>query len=460
MKTFSSVCLGAILGICIYTILDLKTANLPCFVPIEHDKVPNFIVTTSSTTARRAEKNSHSETGEAVSTAAVVVEKKNAPKQQPPKPKEGTAKPNLPLKSTAQEKNEKTTTNTDASKNVIAVTSIAAKEDSATTKNNDNAEKFSWMDPRIMKRCPEGFRRPFDREWQEKKQNENKKVPNVYQISGKFGYQNKFEESVKNHTDRAIQTEVFDADKVVGYYELPKFIVDDPQWQVHLKFLTDPRDITKNGAGYWFWKATLIYHHLHDIDDGDFLIYVDNDVQEHMIILKPLLEKMVEQGKNLAMLEMPGRKEKEWTKRDVYEAYCHASPEQDERWQFDAMITILRKDAATMQFAKQYAHGVKDWHALSDEPSWLPNFDFFTAHRRDQSIVNAILKCRYQEPGRERYNEKCNWRFFYMYNLPVWDEEKLIQVVNATENAFLEQERLYKLAATKASAASSVAEKT
>ena len=114
------------------------------------------------------------------------------------------------------------------------------------------------------------------------------------------------------------------------------------------------------------------------------------------------------------------------------------------------MFLVLRKDNATLQFAYQYAEGVKNYHAINDEPSWIPNISHFHEHRRDQSILNVILKCRYNQPDMQTYEHPCQWRKVRTYRLPEWDAETLTGVLRRTDEVFHWQERLFRNAAPEA----------
>jgi hypothetical protein len=39
-----------------------------------------------------------------------------------------------------------------------------------------------------------------------------------------------------------------------------------------LKFLNDP-ELNDLGAGYWFWKAPLLEHHMNQLEEGDFVVF-------------------------------------------------------------------------------------------------------------------------------------------------------------------------------------------
>lgn len=216
-------------------------------------------------------------------------------------------------------------------------------------------------------------------------------------MSAKFGRDDKFKNQVLSHEHYLQSTGVFDDDKILEYYHaFPNLILRNQKiWKEHLQFLKEGH-ISQRGGGFWFWKPTLIYHHLQYTlqNEGDFLVYSDNDLIEHVQILPFLLEDMVRKHHNLALHEMDAKRpERTWTKRDLYEAYCPANRSlvEDTSPQFDAMFIVLRKDAATLQFTYQYAEAVKNYHALGDDPSWIPNFSMnFSTHT---VAINPFSTC-------------------------------------------------------------------
>ena len=192
---------------------------------------------------------------------------------------------------------------------------------------------------------------------------------------------------------------MFSGKKQIAFYdEFPDYILNNSIWENHLRFLKDPRSPSKRGAGYRFWKAALIEQHLSQMQDGDFLIYADSDLLNHLNWTAPLIASMEERNANLAVYQLP-YEELHYCKRDVYVQYCpEKEQEKDHSRVYAAGFLAIRKAQGTTRFIKEWLQGVSNFHFIDDSPSKLPNIKEYIQHRHDQSILNLILKCCYKEP--------------------------------------------------------------
>jgi hypothetical protein len=94
--------------------------------------------------------------------------------------------------------------------------------------------------------------------------------------------------------------------------------------------------------------------------------------------------------------------ERKYTKRDVYEYYCHKDPSTDQSLQYAGGWLVVRKTAGIMAFMKQWQEGVSNYGLLDDSPSQLPNIPEFVYHLHDQSILSTMLKCQYTQIYEQR----------------------------------------------------------
>jgi hypothetical protein len=255
----------------------------------------------------------------------------------------------------------------------------------------------------------------------------------VYEVSCKFGANNTFQDAVKQHEQFVRSTGLFD--NVFEYFEFPAWIRNDTAWKQHTFFLTQHDHPSARGGGFWFWKPAIINHHLQQLNNGDFLVYADSDVTRDFKGLPFVLAKMEKARKNFAM-PLNTQLEKQRTKRDVYEAYCHRNPEQEKRSQGHANFMIFRKDRGVMQFVYQWLQGAKNYHAISTETSYLPDVKSFIAHREDQSILNVILGCRYGDPSKIGYSPHHRSRHVKMYHIPIWNSSKVDALIDDTSDTF------------------------
>jgi hypothetical protein len=227
------------------------------------------------------------------------------------------------------------------------------------------------------------------------------KAPNKVYISAKFGRNSMFAEHVARYRTQVEATGIFDADKIHTYADFPDWIINDPRWTEHLIFLDKPKHSSKVGGGYWFWKPVLIGHHLDELNDGDFIVYSDSDLLNHFNWMNRLMDTMVSRDANLALYETQYF-ERLFSKRDVYEKLCEGmDPTSDESLSSAGSFVTIRKTQSSVQFVKEWIDNVADIQLISNAPSKLPNIPHFKGHRNDQSILNALLKCRYHSARKQ-----------------------------------------------------------
>lgn len=186
----------------------------------------------------------------------------------------------------------------------------------------------------------------------------------------------------------------------------PDFILRDHRWEQHLEFLQDS-EVSDLGAGFWFWKAALFEHHLNLLDEGDFVIFSNVGFWDHLPWLYEMLETMMSRQANMGAYcnFFP---ENEWTKRELYELLCSHIPDRfmpnDRSNQYTGHFLVLRKSQGTMDFVQRFTRLSANYHLISDEQSILPEYPEFREHRRDQSIISLLLKCKYQESGKQLFS--------------------------------------------------------
>ena len=243
----------------------------------------------------------------------------------------------------------------------------------------------------------------------------SRSTPKLLYLTGKFGTPENtvIPNEVSTHIASMMRLGPFRADEVQAYSHFPSFLLNDSTWDRHLQFYVSGRG-PRRGGGFWFWKPAIIDFHLSDLKDGDFLIYADPDRVDFLSWLPLLLETMQERDSNLALEQMP-YKEKQWTKGDIY-SYFNVSeiPDEDETFQYNGSLIVVRKNAATVQFIKDWLTAASDYHLLSDERSIARNAEGFEENRHDQSLLSMLLKQKYLEEGKKRAGWDCLtvWKTF------------------------------------------------
>ena len=219
----------------------------------------------------------------------------------------------------------------------------------------------------------------------------------VSYVTAKFGRDRKFAHQVA-WKETALLSQGWDLESVHAYDEFPAYILDDPRWNLHLEFLTNMSKPPK-GGGFWSWKSSLLLHHITrpNSKNGDFVIYADVDLRDHIRWTPALLKVMVEQGQSLAFYQVDYQ-DRFYDKRDVYHHYCpNKNQSEDTSLQYAGGWVVARKTPGVIQFLKDWEEGMSNYHFVNDEPSVLPNIPGFQYHLNDQSILSLLLKCRYSD---------------------------------------------------------------
>ena len=230
----------------------------------------------------------------------------------------------------------------------------------------------------------------------------------VVHLTAKFGhYPSQFRGQVDSHVEKVIKSGVFSEDEIIGYFSFPSFITENPAWTNHSLFIDNPRHESSRGAGFWFWKPTIIHHHLELMNDGDFIIYSDVDRVDFVSWTPLLLETMVERDADLALEQMSWA-EREWTKGDIYDLLCpEIFPYYDNGTQYSGSFIAIRKNAKTLELVSDWMEAAKNYHLISDEKSNTLKYRGFRENRHDQSLLSMLIRCSYDERGKTEFKYTC-----------------------------------------------------
>lgn len=178
------------------------------------------------------------------------------------------------------------------------------------------------------------------------------------------------------------------ADKVYGY-NIDAIFGD---------FTRDNKDIlnAKRGLGYWLQKPYFINKTMHDIPNGDYLVYVDAGSK----FITPI-QKVIDCMKEDIFLCNNGFSHVEWCKMDVINkinpdciSWLHGGAEltigYQNRTQCQASFMIFKVNQHTRDFVKEWLLWCQMPGMITDEPSKIPNYPTFREHRYDQAILTCM----------------------------------------------------------------------
>lgn len=150
------------------------------------------------------------------------------------------------------------------------------------------------------------------------------------------------------------------------------------------------------GFGNWIWKPFLVNYILENIlEDNDILVYLDSGC-EISKYGKNLFDRYIrETDESEALFFSTGKKEKEWTKRDLFErlgiSYDNYSGKQ-----IQATFFFLKRTINTLALTKNWLNISleNNYHFIKDSNSISINDIEFKEHRHDQSILSLIISLK------------------------------------------------------------------
>jgi hypothetical protein len=148
----------------------------------------------------------------------------------------------------------------------------------------------------------------------------------------------------------------------------------------------------KRGNGYWIWKPYIILQTLENMDDGDYLVYLDSGAF-YIKDVRYLIKNMDRDNQYIMAFELPF-KERLYTKRDAFVVMGCDDEKYSESNQRMATFIIFRKNAKSLLFVKEWLDYVQMEEVVTDEPNHMgnQNFEGFRDHRHDQSVFSLLSK--------------------------------------------------------------------
>lgn len=174
------------------------------------------------------------------------------------------------------------------------------------------------------------------------------------------------------------------ADRVISY--APKDI-DSIFWNKNEKILK-----RKRGNGYWLWKPYFIGKALEDLEENDYLVYLDSGAF-YINNVKYLIEKMEEDCQYIMAFELPF-KESWYTKRDIFLYMDCDEAQYTETNQRMATMIILKKTEMSVQFVDEWLYYCQQEEIITDAHNHMGknNYRGFIDNRHDQSIFSVLSK--------------------------------------------------------------------
>lgn len=195
------------------------------------------------------------------------------------------------------------------------------------------------------------------------------------------------------------------------HFELPKKRLlkeaENSKWFKTIKGYS-PQDLTENfkekfkdilsrsrGAGYWIWKVDIIRQRFKEIEDNQFLIYLDAGCtinSKGHEKLKEYLE-MLDNSPYGILSFQTGHIEKLWTTKEIFKFFDFdlESPEAN-NGQYVANVIIMQKNKHLDEYLSFMEKVLEENPLLFTDDYNDKQEEFFKDNRHDQSLSSVIRK--------------------------------------------------------------------
>jgi hypothetical protein len=198
-----------------------------------------------------------------------------------------------------------------------------------------------------------------------------------------------------NNYDRAKQIITEEAKRFYNFKSITAYSPND----LDKEFKEKNNNILKQsrGGGYWIWKPYLIYKKLNEIEENDYLLYLDAGCRFNDKGLDRFLEyieMLKNSNKPIISFVMSHQKECWWTNDNIFNYFnIKNTSEIANNGQIVGGIKLMKKCNFTEQLYKRCLDTLdKDNLLFTDEYNKKTNRKDFRDNRHDQSIVSIISK--------------------------------------------------------------------
>uniref|UniRef100_A0A7S4B5A7 Nucleotide-diphospho-sugar transferase domain-containing protein n=1 Tax=Chrysotila carterae TaxID=13221 RepID=A0A7S4B5A7_CHRCT len=194
-----------------------------------------------------------------------------------------------------------------------------------------------------------------------------------------FGSHGRFAELASWHCTRLQRTRDLDSCSNLSLASLPAAWV-----------AANHIDVRTRGAGWWRWKPYTILQKLTSMREGEVLVHLDYDLVP-TTDLRALFCIGQKVRKGVGAFHMPCHTDRAWTKRELAHE-MRATDEMLDTVQIYAGLLVLRKNAFTLSFVREWLEWTTTGEWATDAYARAAQHAGFVEHRHDQSILSLLTK--------------------------------------------------------------------
>jgi hypothetical protein len=163
---------------------------------------------------------------------------------------------------------------------------------------------------------------------------------------------------------------------------------DDNFWKKHEKFIKN----NQRGYGLWLWKPYLIKKMFDRMNNGDIVFYLDSGCELGNIDHIKKCLSIIKTDLIIGTEVLHERKEKHWTKKDLFIKLNLLDDKYTETTQRQAGTNMFLINDTTRKLVNEWYELSCEYHNIDNSPSKNENFPGFKEHRHDQSIFSLLTK--------------------------------------------------------------------
>lgn len=189
------------------------------------------------------------------------------------------------------------------------------------------------------------------------------------------------------------KTQKFNSETAIHKGKVDKVISYSPKDMDRIFFEKNKKILEQSrGNGYWLWKPYFIQRALEELNENDYLIYLDSGAF-YINDVKFLLDQMKKDNQYIMAFEVPF-KERWYTKRDVFLYMGCDSAQYTETNQRMATMILINKTETAVRFVNEWLYLCQQEDIITDEKNHLGkhNYRGFIDNRHDQSVFSVLSK--------------------------------------------------------------------
>lgn len=211
------------------------------------------------------------------------------------------------------------------------------------------------------------------------------------------------------------------ADKVIEYGPQD---IDEAFRRRNREILDAPR-----GGGYYLWKPYFYRKAYDELGEGDYLVYIDSGAV-YVNKIQYLIECMEREKVPLMIFSLEQERiEKGNTKRDAFVLTGCDEAKYTDTPQSIGGYFICKKSPEVEAYLDEVLQYAQDIRIISDQPNvmGLPNYEEFTDHRHDQSVLSLMSK----KYGFRRFRDPSQFGLVNHYETEVERRSTYPQIVDS-----------------------------